>query len=101
MKNIAEKEVVHAEGLHFYYESGEKYLPFGTTVYALMYQSEERIEQTVQSIKEAHFNKIRMCVFPKYLVYNLEDPQWFPFEKKEKGGTLTHLVRYFGIGWIC
>ncbi len=81
MKNIAEKEVVHAEGLHFYYESGEKYLPFGTTVYALMYQSEERIEQTVRSIKEAHFNKIRMCVFPKYLVYNLEDPRWFPFEK--------------------
>lgn len=82
MEHIAEKEIVKAEGLHFCYESGITYLPFGTTVYALMYQPKERIRQTMDTLKKSPFNKIRMCVFPKYLVYNEEEPLWFPFEKK-------------------
>lgn len=82
MEHLAEKEMVKAEGLHFCYESGAAYLPFGTTVYALMYQPKERIRQTMDTLKHSPFNKIRMCVFPKYLVYNEEEPLWFPFEKK-------------------
>lgn len=82
MTHIAEREMVQTKGTHFYYESGTPYLPFGTTVYALLYQSKERIRETMETMKNSPFNKIRMCLFPKYLVYNQEEPKHFPFEKK-------------------
>lgn len=82
MTHIAEQELVQAKGMHFYYESGIPYLPFGTTVYALLYQPKERIRETMETMKHSPFNKIRMCVFPKYLVYNQEEPERFPFERK-------------------
>lgn len=81
MGHMAERERIIVKGLHFYYESGKNYLPFGTTVYALLYQPRERIRQTMETIKNSPFNKIRMCIFPKYLVYNEEEPLWFPFAK--------------------
>lgn len=81
MGHIAEKEIVRVKGKHFYYESGIPYLPFGTTVYALLYQSAERIRETMETLKNAPFNKIRMCIFPKFLVYNQEEPRRFPFQK--------------------
>lgn len=45
--------MVKTEGLHFVYEDGTKYLPFGTTIYALAHQSEEIIEQTMHTLEHA------------------------------------------------
>ena len=77
--------LVRAAGTKFEYEDGTKYLPFGTTVYALLHQEREIVEQTMQSMKEAPFNKIRFCVFPKYFDFNRNEPKVFAFEKNEDG----------------
>lgn len=73
--------VVRAVDTHFEYADGTPFYPFGTTIYALLYQPRERIAQTLQSLKNSPFNKVRLCLFPKYLAYNLEEPPYFPFEK--------------------
>lgn len=77
--------VVKAVGTHFEYQDGTYYYPFGTTIYALAHQSEELIEQTMESLKNAPFNKVRHCMFPKHYDYNHNEPQFYPFEKKEDG----------------
>ena len=52
--------MVCAEGYHFSYEDGKRYLPFGTTAYAWIYQPAERQEQTIKTLKNNCFNKIRI-----------------------------------------
>lgn len=61
---------------HFSYEDGTRFYPFGTTIYALAYQNKELIEETFATLEKSPFNKVRMCVFPKYYDYNREEPQW-------------------------
>lgn len=82
--------MVKAVGTHFEYEDGTKYLPFGTTIYALAHQSEELIEQTLESLKNAPFNKVRHCIFPKHYDYNHNDPELYPFEKNAEGKWDVH-----------
>lgn len=65
---------------HFAYEDGEPYYSVGTTCYVWELQSDEQIRQTLQSLKEARFNKIRFCIFPKHYVYNLHEPRSYPYE---------------------
>ena len=72
---------VRAEGTHFIHADGTPFHPFGTTVYALISQSDELIEQTMQTLEAAPFNKIRMCIFPKHYDYNHNEPTWYAFEK--------------------
>lgn len=67
---------------HFGYEDGTPYFPFGTTCYAWVHQSEERQEETLASLKASPFNKIRMCIFPKWYQYNRGTPPRFPFPRK-------------------
>lgn len=73
-------------GQHFTYADGGWYQPFGTTVYGLAHQNDALIEETLCSLEKAPYNKIRMCLFPKYYEYNREDPEYFPFEKSAGGG---------------
>ncbi len=65
---------------HFAYEDGSPYIPVGTTCYAWVHQEEELQEQTLQSLRDAPFNKLRMCVFPKHYLYNENEPPYHPFE---------------------
>lgn len=74
------------QGISFCHSDGARYLPFGTTVYALAHQPDELVAQTLETLEAAPFNKIRMCVFPKHYDYNHNDPPCFPFEKNEDGG---------------
>ena len=82
--------MVQAEGTHFVYQDGTKYLPFGTTVYALMHQPEKLVRQTLDTLSRAPFNKIRLCVFPKHCDYNNNDPEFYPFERDENGKWNVH-----------
>ncbi|OUP80771.1 hypothetical protein B5F07_19900 [Lachnoclostridium sp. An169] len=82
--------MVQAEGTHFVYQDGTKYLPFGTTIYALAHQSEELIEQTLNTLSTAPFNKVRHCIFPKHYDYNHNEPQFYPFEKDADGKWDVH-----------
>ena len=69
---------------HFKYADGTRYLPFGTTAYAWTHMAPQTQQETLKSLSEAGFNKVRMCVFPKN--YNLvkDVPPLYPFELKEK-----------------
>lgn len=69
-----------AETYHFAYEDGTPYYSIGTTCYVWELQSDERIQETLESLKEARFNKIRFCIFPKHYAYNFENPRSFPYE---------------------
>jgi len=64
------------------YADGTRYHQFGTTCYAWVHQGKELEEQTLETLAESPFNKIRMCVFPKDYVYNKNEPVYYPFEGK-------------------
>jgi hypothetical protein len=70
---------------HFAYADGTPFFPFGTTCYAWVHQSEDLQQQTLQSLRSAPFNKIRMCVFPKHYEYNHNEPPLYPFERNAAG----------------
>ncbi len=70
---------------HFAYADGTPFFPFGTTCYAWVHQSESLQQQTLQSLSNAPFNKIRMCVFPKSYQYNHNEPPYYPFERNAAG----------------
>ena len=62
------------------YADGTPYHQFGTTCYAWAHQGDEMEKQTLQTLAEAPFNKMRMCVFPKDYSYNKNEPVYYPFE---------------------
>lgn len=70
---------------HFAYADGTPYYSFGTTCYAWVHQTNELEEQTLRTLKDKPFNKIRMCVFPKHYPFNNNDPIYYPFERNNKG----------------
>lgn len=76
---------VRTEGCHFRYADGTWFIPVGTTCYAWIHQDPRVITDTLETLKTAPFNKIRMCIFPKSMMYNQNDPAYFPFEKRENG----------------
>ena len=65
---------------HFVYEDGKPYYSIGTTCYVWELQSEELQAQTLETLKNSAFNKIRFCVFPKHYDYNLTEPLSYPYE---------------------
>ena len=69
-----------ANTFHFAYEDGRPYYSIGTTCYVWDLQSDERIAETLDSLKNSAFNKIRFCVFPKHYDYNLGEPRSYPYE---------------------
>lgn len=70
---------------HFAHADGTPYFPFGTTCYAWTHQGDELEEQTLETLKNSSFNKMRMCVFPKHYIFNENEPVHHPFEKKSDG----------------
>jgi len=67
---------------HFAYADGTPYFQVGTTCYAWAHQGNAMEEQTLATLKDAPFNKMRMCVFPKSYSYNKNEPEFYPFEGK-------------------
>lgn len=67
---------------HFAYEDGTPFIQIGTTSYAWGHQGRELEEQTLATLAEAPFNKLRMLVFPKSMGELCHyEPASFPFEK--------------------
>lgn len=69
-----------ANTYHFAYEDGTPYYSIGTTAYVWNLQSDEWIRETLETLKNSAFNKIRFCVFPKHYDYNLGEPRSYPYE---------------------
>lgn len=63
------------------YADGTVYHSMGTTCYAWLYQTEELQNQTLETLKNSCFNKIRFCIFPKYYEFNEDEPEYYPFER--------------------
>lgn len=76
---------VRAEGMRLVHQDGTRHFSIGTTCYAWIYQDAETIEKTFASLDSTGFTKMRMCVFPKYYVYNLKEPSVFPYVRKSDG----------------
>jgi len=55
---------VTPDGYHFAYADGTPFRQLGTTAYSWALQSEEKCAQTLDSLRHAPFNKIRMMIFP-------------------------------------
>ncbi len=70
---------------HFSYADGTPYFPFGTTCYAWVHQTGALQQATLKTLREAPFNKLRMCVFPKSYEYNHNEPEFYPFERSAAG----------------
>ena len=65
---------------HFAYEDGAPYTPVGTTCYVWNHQGDALETQTLDTLKHAPFNKMRMCVFPKHYDFNHNEPPFHAFE---------------------
>lgn len=76
-----------ANTYHFAYADGTPYKQIGTTCYAWVHQGEELEAQTLATLREAPFNKLRMCVFPKHYVYNENEPEYYPFPCLSRGSS--------------
>jgi hypothetical protein len=65
---------------HFAYADGTPHFSVGTTCYAWVHQGDAIEGQTLATLKTGPFNKIRMCVFPKWYAFNKTEPAHYPFE---------------------
>ena len=68
------------QGTRFAYEDGTSYSPVGTTCYVWNHQGDAMEKQTLETLRSAPFNKMRMCVFPKHYDFNKNEPEHYPFE---------------------
>ena len=82
-------------GYHFAYEDAAPYYPVGTTCYVWALQSDERIAETLESLRESGFNKLRFCVFPKHYDYNLGEPRSYPYEGTPMDSSVLTKENFF------
>ncbi len=64
---------------HFAYADGTPFHPVGTTCYVWNLQGDALEEQTLATLRDAPFNKLRFCVFPKHYRFNNNEPPSYPF----------------------
>ena len=43
-------------------------------------------EETLRTLAASPFNKVRMCIFPKYYTYNTTDPERYAFPGDRENG---------------
>jgi hypothetical protein len=72
-------------GHHFRYADGTRFINIGTTAYVWNLQGDALEEETLATLKDAPFTKIRMCVFPKHYRYNENEPERYPFPLTRRG----------------
>ncbi|MDN3242192.1 DUF5605 domain-containing protein [Glycomyces tritici] len=80
---------VRADGFHFAHGDGTRYLPVGTTAYAWTHQVQRLRDQTRRTLAAGPFNKVRMCLLPKWYQYNHEEPELYPFPGSVEEGWDT------------
>ncbi len=71
---------------HFAYADGTPYEEIGTTSYAWIHQTKALQEETLQTLSNAPFNKVRMLVFPKHYDWNTNEPILYPYEGAPPNG---------------
>jgi len=74
---------------HFAYADGTPFKQIGTTAYTWTHRPKKIEKQTLATLAESSFNKIRMCVFPQTHGTRLMPPQRFPFVGEPKNPDYT------------
>jgi hypothetical protein len=74
-----------AHEFHFAHVDGTPYFPFGTTCYSLGFLGEPFEQQTLDALRGAGFNKVRLCLLPKSL--GRLQPVGMPFERTARSPT--------------
>ena len=69
----------------FAYADGAPYFQVGTTCYVWNHQPAALQAQTLATLRQAPFNKLRFCVFPKHYAFNANEPELYPFERDTAG----------------
>lgn len=88
-----------ANGFHFAFADGTPYQPVGTTAYAWNHQGDAQELRTLETLRGAPFNKIRMCVFPKHYRYNENEPPLYPFPVLRRGASQWRPRLVEDAGW--
>jgi hypothetical protein len=70
---------------HFAYADGTPFVPIGTTCYGWIFAPQSLEDQTLVTLKNSPFNKVRMCVLPIPYAAGKDDPIYLPFEKTPDG----------------
>lgn len=89
---------VDSTGLHFCYADGTPYLPIGTTSYNWMQASNDPSvssadpgltmqQQTLLSLSESGFNKIRSLLLPHNFERSYPEPDCYPFAENTSGDS--------------
>jgi hypothetical protein len=76
-----------ANTYHFAYADGTPYKQIGTTCYVWTHQGDELEQQTLETLRSAPFNKMRMCIFPKHYAFNENEPERYPFPCLARGSS--------------
>lgn len=84
---------VRVQGFGFRHADGTRFLPLGTTCYAWTHQGDALEEQTLASLAGAPWSKLRMCVFPKSMPYNENEPERYPYEFTDTDGPAVGEMR--------
>ncbi|HEV7350351.1 DUF5060 domain-containing protein [Telluribacter sp.] len=72
------------------YADGTPYYAVGTTAYQWTSVKQSIQDKTIETLAGAPFNKIRMCVFPKYYQYgNKTEPWAYPFKREGTTNDFT------------
>lgn len=74
-----------AKTYHFAYADGAPYFLLGTTSYNWLNRDAKLQDQTLASLRDTGFTKIRFGLFPKWYEFNRVDPPVFPYVRKADG----------------
>lgn len=66
--------LVEDKTFYLKYADGSPHFSVGTTCYQWVSESKELQDKTMKTLASAPFNKIRMCIFPKWYIYNRTEP---------------------------
>jgi len=68
-----------AKTYHFSYADGTPYFLLGTTLYNWLNRDEHLQEQTLQTLRESSFTKVRFGLFPKWYEFNRVEPSMYQY----------------------
>jgi hypothetical protein len=74
-----------ANTYHFQYNDGTPFWAMGTTLYGWSQEPDDLVNQTLTTLKNSPFNKVRMILTPKKPVPGLDESVQYPYEKLPNG----------------
>lgn len=74
VQGVQGKGPVRSRGFGLYTADGEPHVSVGTTSYQWASMPREMQKETLRTLRTAPFNKQRMTIFPKWYVYNHQNP---------------------------